>query len=192
MIDQQMFDAASSEAFAAVRHYLDDVSLDGANDEPRSMLFTGGDNELFRAGDFARFIGGSPQQFNESLPAGFGSWLMRLALGDDQYKLIIAMNSPQIRTWAQPCDAANPLREVTMVSRCLYHEVGHIKLHDRLVKPSAVPALGTQEYALADASTPEEEEQAWVFAFMVLGIIVGDYARDCRKGGIDDTPFKCI
>lgn len=184
LIPLPLLQDASDQAHAALGQYLN-----GAG--PRFMLLSedaAGLNPTWAAW-FAYFAGGaSTQRFARLLPAGYGSWLLRLPAAAGPVRPTIAINSSQIRRWASLGVASPRFREEILTSRCVYHEVGHIRLHGYLMGPA--PGMGAP--ALAPYSTPQDEEQAWVFTFIVLGMIVGDYAEFCRGHGRDDSPTKMV
>ncbi len=175
---------AAQEAFDALDAYMKHSSM-----SPLVML-----QQLNAAGPYAQWslwfakvaASASAQRFARLVPQGDGSWLMRVA-GRTAIKPTIALNSKQLREWGKA--HTHPDRrfaETLITDRCIYHEVGHIKLHGHLLAAGAV-------WGLAPQATPQEEEEAWVFCFIVLGMVVGDYAEHCReRRNMDDSPTAIV
>jgi hypothetical protein len=111
------------------------------------------------------------------------------ANGGGGFAPAIAVNSRQIKDWANVGKKAGRFMEEVINARCIYHEVGHIRLHNHLINP---PAPGGAQ-VLAPHSTPLDEEQAWVFAFVVIGMMLGDYAEFQRLyHNRDDSPARIV
>lgn len=185
LIGQTQLRDAADRAHFALQVYLGSSTLG-----PRVMLYDeakSGPNVPFPVW-FARFAGGAPvQRFKRAVPAGFGSWLMRMQ-GPRGFVPVIAVNTSQIDTWARPRDRkTRRFWQDVITARCVIHEVGHILLHPHLLKGPAA------SHTLARKAGPAEEEQAWVFAFIVIGMIIGDYAEACRdRRSCDDSPTRIV
>ena len=190
LINAKQLQSVSNQALAAMQLYLHGASLG-----PRIMIpdEAVGLRNLPWAVWFARIAGGGAvtQRFKSSLPQGYGSWLVRLSAPGGAFVPMIAINSSQIRAWAGSAARQDqPFREALITARCVYHEVGHIRLHGHLIRAGGPAAVSG---GLAPQSTPEEEEEAWVFTFILLGMIVGDYAEGSRlRIGRDDSPARLI
>lgn len=105
----------------------------------------------------------------------FASWLYRSS--PDSYS--IGLCSRQMITWQE--QTGMPV--VAQAIRSVIHELGHYKLSPRLLlRPSRGP--------FSISATPEEEEKAWVYTFIILGILLGDYSYNRRKDPdeSDDAP----
>jgi hypothetical protein len=120
----------------------------------------------------------------------YASWVMPLgALSGDTSKVYIAIDPGQIEIWENESGMPKNVQE----TRVMIHEFAHFLFHPRLTVPSPMVVGAETGTKRANISTPEEEEQAWVFAFMFLALVMGDYSLKCRRAvNIDNTPGRFI
>lgn len=172
---------AAEEALDAMQSYMGSSNLG-----PRVMLLDEREPIEWAVWFATVHCGTPPQRFRRLVPVGNGSWLMRV-LGRSGVMPTVAVNSSQIKKWAK--DHVHPdlqFCEALLTARCMYHEVGHVKMHGYLL---ARRSPGT----LAVSASPAEEEQAWVFCFIILGMMIGDYARSQRRShNMDDSPTRLV
>lgn len=116
-------------------------------------------------------------------PNGFGSWLFA---DGDSYTIV--MNPHQMQHWFQ----MDGMLIHTQIVRAVIHEIGHVVLSAKVVEEAdgrrgRARALGQGSVKNGIASVePGEEEKAWVFTWMVLGIVLGSYSRRRREGVPED------
>lgn len=117
----------------------------------------------------------------ERLPEpGFASWLHISSEAEGRPTgATIGVDTKLMGDWFKT--SAMPM--VCQMLRSVLHELGHYRLSPHLVDRAKPDGFS------ADASD-EEEEKAWVYAFIFLGILAGAYARECRKPehNRDDVP----
>ena len=127
-----------------------------------------------------------PQRFKQER-SGFSSWLVRVwGPGRATCSPGIIVFTEEISKLARTKADGSPDsgNESLIAARCIYHELGHIELHqEQLLGKSA-----GEDGQYGAWSTPEQEEEAWVFAFAIIGSVVGYYAKDRRqKSAPDDS-----
>lgn len=98
---------------------------------------------------------------------GFGSWLVS---GQSAYR--IALYQDQLTNWEQ----MSGIPTETLRIRSVVHEIAHFHLH---YKPVWDTPAGAGDRRIPSV-TKEEEEEAWVYTFVFLGILVGDYSLQSR------------
>jgi hypothetical protein len=64
-------------------------------------------------------------------------------------------------------------------TRLVLHEIGHLLLHWEKLKP--------QGYASVKPSSPDDEEEAWLFCEVIMGLALGEYAKVGRPSTIDQA-----
>jgi hypothetical protein len=112
-----------------------------------------------------------------------------------QGKVVIVCDTMQIERWAKEQMKILTAAEVTsaptylagvQMLRSLIHELGHLRLSEALMETIGGNAIGKKFVP----ATPAEEQKAWVFAFMFLGLLIGAYAFQTRRDerDCDDAP----
>lgn len=138
------------------------------------------------AHSFAYIIADAPPQvFAQSFPKKeYGSWLAVLDRSDPVNPVAaIAINEGKLIEWEETPPGRVPVPAVLQEARAILHEVGHIHLHPHLLRDDAPAPPYTPEAAR------REEEEAWVYAFVTLAVLLGDYAYFMRvTKDMDNTP----
>lgn len=117
--------------------------------------------------------------FNDAHRQGYASWLMK----SSPATFNIAVFPRQMTAWWEANGVPRPVQFI----RSIIHEIGHYKLSKYVTSDPSTPGF-------SPAASPEEEEKAWVFTFLFLAILVGDYSYRRRKSieDCDDCPKLMI
>jgi len=111
-------------------------------------------------------------EFDELPKPGFASWLH--VSSEHQGRVTgatIGIDSQLLNEWF----VRHSMPIVCQLVRSILHELGHHKCSPQLLRRP----LNANGFS-ADASEIEEEK-AWVYAFVFLAVLAGDYARECRR-----------
>lgn len=199
MLSPKDFQDATTEAYEACNKFFEPSS----GRIPGCAIVRPGNinNPRTLAKRFAEVCGDAQVQYTHSIKTpGFGSWLMITGTGKPK----IGLSKKQLYEWARKGLSEDGLiakavgkyvegsysnamnyRRQSMEVRCILHELGHILLQ---------PHLLSQKTGMSEKVKAAEEEQPWVFALTVLGIMTGEYATYCRKDEDkgDDSPSAWI
>jgi hypothetical protein len=105
----------------------------------------------------------------------YASWLIVNPMG-------IAIDSTLVQKWSE--SPHSPKYDVQF-ARTIIHELGHIFATDEMLKAKTTK-LPSGEYSVS--ADPKQEETAWVWAFILIGLALGDHAWFRKQGGnADDT-----
>lgn len=107
----------------------------------------------------------------------YASWV--IPLSDASSVLRIAISPNQLEKWNK--ESGLPIE--TMYARIMIHEFAHKLFHKRLVAGGHV-YLSRED---KPSSTPKEEEQAWIFAFLFFTFLIGDSSFMCRTMDVADN-----
>ena len=155
------------------------VFLKQPNNSSKSFCETSIEADRSRIPSLALFIvnltGATIQNFR-SLPApNYGSWLFTTSAGNSS----IYLDQRQMTVWHQETGMPLDIQQL----RSIVHELGHLRMNLRL-------AAGKSGHGFVEPSYPEEEEAAWIYAMLFIGLILGDYSFNSRKppDDCDDVP----
>jgi hypothetical protein len=110
---------------------------------------------------------------------GFASWLMPL-----EGKVSLALDTNRLKAW----HAKTHMPVFVQMSRVMVHELAHKLLHPRLVDLKG--AYSGRQFSLTSSDL---EEEAWVFTFVFLAIVVGHYSLIFRRSTEgDNTPCRFL
>ena len=171
-----------AEAFRT--HYLSGTIRDFFDRRPMNIYRAVSDLILFCA-DYAEL---EVQTFAALPRPNFASWLMKLS----STRAGIALAISQMRQWEWMPDAQTVFQSrgiplPTQKIRSLIHEVGHHHISDLCGLRRTTPE---EEVGLSRSADGREEELAWVYTFVFLSILLGDYSFLSRQGQpeLDDVP----
>lgn len=103
----------------------------------------------------------------------FASWL----IADRAGSMSIAIDQTQLISWQH--STGKPIPNQRILS--LIHEFAHTQITPRLTKGVTASAY------------PMEEERAWIYTYVFLSVICGDYSFNARTtSNIDDVPRYII
>ena len=103
---------------------------------------------------------------------GFVSWLM---VGFEERELLITFNLDRMRRAAR-----STFQQDKTLAKVFLHECGHAALHLNVLDERAMPE---NPFPALD---PDHEQEAWLYALIVSGILAGDHARASREFRLPD------
>jgi hypothetical protein len=123
---------------------------------------------------------------------GFPSWLYLVAHLDSKKKRTgCPMFAAVFDITFIDAKRVNSQSPETVVNRLFFHELGHFVLHrdDLFGKP---PFKDDEDSIPADKCTPEQEEEAWIYAGAIVTICLGDHAFSKRRAGEPDDTWLIV
>lgn len=82
----------------------------------------------------------------------------------------------------------NEREQKKILTRLFLHEIGHVVLH--LAELNVIPTGAADEGVYHPGVKDEQEEEAWIFCGVILGLALGCLARDGRNAGLIDCAWE--